>query len=134
MEFHFTVKQTAQLLEDHNLDQDGKVQKFIDSEVIRYNERYEPRRTGNLHKSAKTGTKIGSGRVEYASPYGRFQYYGKVMVGIYSRSAYAKRGETKVVIDKNLTYHGGGMRGSYWFERMKADHKQKILEGATKLM
>ena len=49
------------------------------------------------------------------------------MVGVKSRSAYARRGERKVVINKNLKYHSNKLRGAHPFERMKADKRDKIL-------
>lgn len=65
-------------------------------------------------------------------PYARFQAEGKVMVGVKSRSAYARRGERKVVISKDLKYHSDRLRGSHPFERMKADEGQSILNQTAK--
>lgn len=79
--------------------------------------------TGALEKSGPLSTDIGSGEVIWNTPYARYQYYGKVMVG----------SPPKTVTDTDLKYHGGGMRGKMWFERMKADHKNEIIEGAAKL-
>ena len=129
------LKPLEEIMKNHGINEGGQVQKYIDSEVIRLSGPYTPHRTGVLKKSAKTGTKIGSGKVEYASPYGRYQYYGKLMVSPETGSPWAKRYETKVLTDRNLTYHGGGLlAGSYWFERMKADHKDKILAGARRFL
>lgn len=108
-------------------------QKYIDSEVLRLNDSYLPFRNGELKRSGILGTQSGSGEVVYNSPYARFLYYGKVMVGIQSRSAWAKLGEQKVVTEKNLTYNGAPKRGALWFERMKANHKDEILSGAAEI-
>ena len=54
------------------------------------------------------------------------------MVGIKSRKAWAKLGERKVVINKNLKYHGGALRGAHPFERMKADKRDSILNQTAK--
>ena len=34
----------------------------------------------------------------------------------------------------NLTYHRAPKRGAFWFERMKADHMQGILQGLARLL
>lgn len=85
----------------------AKAQEFIDSECLRYMNPLTPRRTGYLIKSATLGTVIGSGVIEYLSPYARRQYY---------------------------EHKGGceGQRGKQWFERMKAQKKDVIREGAAK--
>lgn len=82
-------------------------QDFVDSECLRYMNPLIPRRTGVLIKSGTLGTVIGSGQIEYLAPYARRQYY-----------------ENKAE----------GQRGAMWFERMKASHKETILEGAKKIV
>ena len=90
-------------------------------------------RNGVLTRSATLGTKIGSGRIVYNSPYARYQYYGKLMVSSVTGSAYAKSGESKVLTDIDLKYdtsrHSQAQR--LWFEAMKADKKEQILRGAA---
>ena len=78
-------------------------QEYIDSEVLRRAEPYVPMKTGKLRRSGYEGTRIGSGTVQYTAPYARPRYY----------SGKARR----------------GLQGKFWFSRMKADHKQKILSG-----
>ena len=112
----------------------SEAQKVVDSEILRLCEPYIPLQTSMLVKSGILGTKIGSGLVQWIAPYARFQYYGKVMVGIESRSAYAMRGEKKEVINKNLVYHGGGVRGSFWFERAKEANKNSIIANAQRII
>lgn len=102
----------------------SNAQKFVDSEVLRLSDKYTPFQTGSLKKSGILGTDIGSGTVEWIAPYARYQYYGKVMVGR----------PPKKVTDKDLRYNGEPQRGSYWFERMKIDHKKEIIEGANRRM
>ena len=95
------------MLARRNLETNGEVQKFIDSEVIRLSEPYTPFDTGYLKNNApKIGTEIGSGEVVYNAPYARRQYYEN---------------------------RGNGQRGKMWFERMKADHKNDILRGALEV-
>lgn len=108
----------------------SEAQVFVDSEVLRLCEPYIPMKTSMLIKSGILGTVVGSGLVQWIAPYAKFQYYGKVMIGETSRSAYAMKGEKKVVTNKNLVYHGGGIRGSFWFRRMKEVHGDTIIRGA----
>lgn len=118
------------ILSRRGLEEKGKVQRYIDNEVIRLSEPYTPHLTGALKRSAKAGTDIGSGEVVWNSPYARFHYYGNVMISPSTGSTWAKKDEKKILTDRPLSYHGGG--GKLWFERMKADHRDKILEGAAK--
>ena len=85
----------------------ARVQKFVDSEVLRLSDPLTPKQTGNLINSGKTGTKIGSGEVRYTAPYAAHQYYSTSE----SRS-----------YDPN--------RGAHWFDRMKTAHMNESLEGA----
>lgn len=87
-------------------------QQFIDSECMRKMEPYTPFLSGVLARSATLHTKIGSGLIIQKTPYARRQYYNQ-----YS----------------NYSNNSTGLRGSKWFERMKAKHKKEILEGADKL-
>lgn len=96
------------------LETGQKVQKFIDSEVLRQSEPYVPRLTGALINSGPIQTTLGSGLVVYKTPYARRQYYEN-----------AGRGKEGTA--------GGGRRGKYWFERMKANHLEIILNGAAKI-
>lgn len=52
-----------------------KAQAFLDNEVIKDCTPYVPMRDGNLYRSA-IGSKIGSGKIVYNTPYARRLYYG----------------------------------------------------------
>ena len=130
---NFTLKPTKEILKKRGLEKGGKAQKLIDSEVLRRTSPYLPHAYGELERSGRRGTVIGSGLVVYNTPKGRFLNYGKVMVGEKSGSAWAHQNEKKVVTDKNLTYQGGGKRGAFPFNRMKADHKNDILRKAASI-
>lgn len=111
----------------------SKVQKFVDSECIRLMTPYTPMRNGILMKAAVHGTKIGSGRIYYHSPYARYQYYGKLMVSSVTGSPFARRGESKVLTNTDLKYNTfrHPLAQRLWFEAMKADKKEQILRGAA---
>lgn len=124
--FTFSIKPTKQLLAERGLENGGRVQKFIDSECIRRMEPYTPFLSGEMQKSATAGTVIGSGKIVYDSLYARYQYYGKLMV---SGGNIGKKVLTDVDLIRQKSKHS--MAGKLWFERMKADHKKKILEGCV---
>lgn len=108
------IKSTAQLLRERGINKGGKVQRFIDSEVIRCMDSFVPLRSGTLKKSAILGTVIGSGRVKYTAPYARRNYYENAGLG-------------------NEGTQRGGRRGRKWFERMKPIYLETILNGAVRL-
>ena len=91
----------------------GKTQMFIDEKVLKGMEPYTPLRTGMLIKSARLGTTIGSGLIQYLAPYARRQYY---------------RGR----LDGSSTT--GGLRGRFWFERYKIANKNNLLRFAKSFM
>ena len=91
-------------------DTGGIVQTFVDSEYIKDVEKYTPFKAGALIKSATISTVIGGGLVIWRTPYARYLYYGKVMVGK----------APKTVTGKDLVFHSGGLRGAKWHERWKA--------------
>lgn len=135
MNFSFDMKSVPQMLSERELQPYGKVQKFIDQECIRLMDPYTPRVNGELIKATTMGTRIGSGHIEQVAPQARYLYYGKLMVSSVTGSSYAKKGEGKVLTDKDLEYDTSKnpLAGSYWFERMKADRKEQILRGAQKM-
>lgn len=110
----FRTKAVRELIRSHGLDEGGAVQCYIDSSVLRYCDPYVPKDTGMLIRSGTIHTVIGSGCVKYKTPYARQNYYCN-----------AGRG-------RNGLQHGG-LRGRLWFERMKADKKEIILNGARKI-
>jgi hypothetical protein len=102
---------TETMLKDRCLEPSGKVQKIVDSEVLRRSDPYVPFQTGFLKKSGILGTKIGGGEVVYNAVYAHINYYLNAGKG--------KQGTAS-----------GGLRGKYWFERMKADHLDDIIKTA----
>ena len=121
MEFH--LDPIPKILERRELQDGGKVQRYIDSEVLRLSDPYIPFQSGQLKRSGTLATDIGSGEVNWSTPYARYQYYGKLMIG----------NAPKTLTNIDLQYHGGGKRKEKWFERMKIDHKKDIIAGAAKI-
>ena len=130
------------ILAKHDLEKGGAVQRYIDSEVIRQCEPYVPFDSGALTASASLNTRIGSGLVIYRTLYAHYQYYGEVygpnipvknkdgkIVGWVSKPD-SKKTPTGKKLQYNKEVHP--QAGSFWFERMLADHKDDILKGAKK--
>lgn len=97
------------------LDEQGRVQNFVTSEVLRLSEPFIPLREGNL---------IGSGHVEgtdvvWATPYARRLYY-------HPEYNFNEKGDSE---------NGGVGRGAYWVDRMLQNGGMlKIENGARKLV
>ena len=85
-------------------------QVFMDSEVLRLSEPFTPLLTSMLIKSGILGTDVGSGMVEWIAPYAKAQYY-RPRIGTQT----------------------GPLRGGFWFERMKAIHRNRIVAGARRI-
>lgn len=102
------TKSFAELSKQLGINEKGKVQEFIDMTVRNNLMAYVSFRTGTQQKSIKLSTILGSGRVIINVPYAEYQ-------------AYSKRIKKRV-----------GKRGTYPFERMKADKKDSILRQAVK--
>ena len=82
----------------------NKEQVFLDNKVIMFLQEYVSYKTGTQAKSIRLTSNPGSGKVHINVPYAEYQ-------------AYSKRIKKRV-----------GKRGTYPFERMKADKKDTILK------
>ena len=82
----------------------NKTQVFLDNKVIMHLQEYVSYKTGTQAKSIRLTSDPGSGLVHINVPYAEYQ-------------AYSKRIKKRV-----------GKRGTYPFERMKADKKDTILK------
>lgn len=129
------------LLRRFNLESGGLVQQAIDKAVIDWDMQYCPWDSGTLAKSPYSATKIGQGRVVYPGPYARYLYYGEVYgpnIPIFDDDSgepthfFSPPGQKKHPTGRSLQYRTdiNPLAGSYWFERMKADHAADILKEA----
>ena len=82
----------------------NKTQVFLDNKVIMHLQEYVSYKSGTQEKSIRLTSDAGSGLVHINVPYAEYQ-------------AYSKRIKKRV-----------GKRGTYPFERMKADKKDTILK------
>lgn len=106
--FNFTlhaqvnIDDYGDIIERRGLEDGGRVQQVLDSEILHHCEPYIPFDTGMLRDSGPLSTEIGSGIIVYDTPYARKQYYENS--------------------------GGEGLRGRLWFERAKADHLKDWVE------
>ena len=123
------------------LETGGRVQQVIDKSVIDFSLKYVPWDAGVLAKSAYGATRIGSGTVVYPGPYAHYQYYGEVYgpnIPVFEDDTgeptrfFSPPGVKKHPTGKKLQYTPdvNPLAGSFWFERMKADHLNDILQEA----
>ena len=123
------------VLQNHGLQEGGPVQKLVDNDTMRYMGDYMPRRqAGELEHMMVLSTVIGSGQIDTPGPYAHCLHEGILYVSPTTGSPWAKKNEIKVPTDRELTYAGAPMRGKKWFDRMKADHKDDILQAAQELI
>ena len=137
----FMPRNTADLLKQFNLEKGGLVQQTIDKTVIDYNLIYAPWETGNMATSAYGATQIGSGKVIYPGPYAHYQYYGEIYgpnIPVFEDDSGVP---TRFFSLPNQKKHPTGrplvhstdvnpLAGPFWFERMKADRLQDIIQEA----
>lgn len=140
----FITPQVNKLLEKFNLKSGGKVQQVIDKLIMDYDQDYCPWDTGLLANSPYSVTVVGSGEVIYPGPYAHYQYYGEVYgPNIWNEDQHIKNapspyfsppGQKKHPTGRELQYDTStnALAGPYWFERMKADHVDDIVEEAQK--
>lgn len=134
-----------EIINNHGLGDDNRVQSFIDSECIRLMDDYTPDLNSWLKRSIRVNTVIGSGELRQVAPYARYQYYGMLMVDPITGKGcfydprtgrkWSRPGVSKVMDPQGRTLNYNTMRsskaGSHWFERMKADYKDAIGRGAA---
>lgn len=129
------------ILENHGFANHGIVQKAIDNAVIRWCEDYTPADTFTLAKSPYAASDIGSGVIVYPGPYAHYMYMGEVYgpnipifdddSGIPTRY-FSRPGDKKNPTGRSLQYKTdrNALAGSFWVERMKADHIKDIITEA----
>lgn len=113
-----------------------KAQYYLDSEVMTAMLPYIPIRTGSLRQRtlAESQSVAGTGKVYAAvKPYGRFHYYGKVMVDEETGSPWAKRGHKKVVTERPLKWTNP-LTQPMWFEPVKAQNKDRWINGLKEII
>lgn len=99
-----------------------QAQRWLDNQVLTDCTPFVPFLNGDLRKSGIMGTKLGSGEVCWNSPYARYQYYGKLMIGP----------APKELTNIDLKYHTEGT-GPFWFEQAKSANKDSWINGVKRI-
>lgn len=125
MNIHLNLSTTAEILDRRGLNEKGRVQQNLTSEIYRHSDPYTPFLSGPL----KQNVDIGKDYIRYKSPYARFLWHGLLMVGERSHSPWARATEKKVLAapKKELDFNGAPRRGKQWCMRMWADKGREIL-------
>ena len=105
----------------------SKADNWLRQQIISDTDQYVPKQQGIM----AGGVHVEGDEIVYPGPYARFLYMGKVMVGTESRSAWAKKGEAKEVIDKDLTFQSPTAQAR-WFEVSKAQNEKAWRRGYEK--
>lgn len=116
----------------------ARAQYLLDSMVMDSMVPYMPMQTGTFINVTRGMSQAiaGSGKVVAAAPpMGRFLYEGKVMVGERTGSAFAEKGEMKIVIDKPLQYsrHAHPNVTDHWFDTAKTYHGETWIRKTKKV-
>lgn len=113
-----------------------RAQYWLDNQIMNDMTPLMPFRTGifiNLTKM-NTAATAGTGEITAAAPpYGRFLYYGKVMVDPLTGSPWARKGAKKVVTDRPLKF-GYPQAVPEWFEVAKQQHLSDWVNGVNDII
>lgn len=109
-----------------------KANAWLVEEIIKDTDQFVPARTGVLAMNVQRHGHT----IVYASPYARFQYYGKVMIDPATGSTFAPAGVRKVVTDRPLKYNKSMHKHaqSHWFEASRAVYGPHWEEGVRKIL
>lgn len=80
-----------------------------------------PQKNAKLKESALRWAKLLDDYIKWDTPYAHFQHTGKVMIGKDTHSPFARKDETKIYTNRNLTYRQGG---SHWVTKTFAQRAQ----------
>lgn len=117
------INSINKILKDHGLNQDGRAVKFLRDDADRLMNPYIPMDNGMLRRNK---TYPSNHEIKYISSYSKVQYYGKLML-TKNGSSWAKKGEKKVVTNRNLKYHTSGT-GPKWNELMMQRNKNTLIK------
>lgn len=116
----------------------SKAQWELDNMVMTSMIPFMPMQTGTFIQVTRGMSQsiAGSGKVVAAAPpMGRYLYEGARMVGERSRSAWAEKGERKVVAEGSLQYSKAAhpRAQAHWFDAAKKEYGKKWAEKAKRI-
>lgn len=109
-----------------------KANTWLVEEIIKDTDPFVPARTGVLAMNVQRHGHT----IVYASPYARFQYYGKVMIDPATGSTFAPKGVRKVLTDRDLKHSKAMHKHAqpHWFEASRAVNEEHWREGVRKIL
>lgn len=115
------------IMRRRGLGPSNEAQIFLANMVAKLCDPYVPFAPGaGVHLKSNPEIASDGSTVTYHGPYAAYQYYGEVMVGEDTGSAYAKSGEKKRGTGRAIKYQGAPNRGKRWNERMMAERGKEI--------
>lgn len=115
------INKTSQILKDHGLDESGRVIRYATTRADALMMPFIP--GGQL---AKLKAYPKANEIKYISPYAHYQYTGLLMLAE-NGSSWAKKGEKKHYVGKDLKYHTSGT-GPKWDKLMMQRRKNDLIK------
>lgn len=108
----------------------GRAESVLAQQVMKDTTPFVPARNNVLTND----TKVIGNLVVYPGPYARYLYSGKLMVDPETGSSWVRKGEHKVLTDRNLVFSKAvhPQAQSHWFEASKAQNLDKWIRIAKK--
>lgn len=118
---------TAKIMKRRGLGGDYRAQKYLASSVMRKSDPYVPMHQGILKNTAVVAND--GSNITYVQPYAHYQYYGEVMGPNWQDKGgkWHSGKAPKKYTGRDLSYHGGPMRGKQWEKRMLADKSTELV-------
>ena len=119
---YLEMHSVGQIMKDKGLDIGGDVQAFHTQNVLRRILKYMPYDSSMTIKITIAQTNVRRPFIITDTPYARFLYHGKLMVSDVTSSAWARKGETKHVVNIPLIYTKtkNPKAGPYWDRALSA--------------
>lgn len=126
MNIKINMNSVNKIVKDHELDENGRVTKFLRDEVYRLYEPYIPWDNGNLYKQV---TYPNNHSIKHTVPYAHYMYKGKKAIG-----ASRPKGIKRKISNIPLKYQGAPKRGGEWEKRMINDKGTELCKNIEKFI
>lgn len=129
------MNSTKRIINEHGLDENGRVTKYLRNTVDRFCDPYVPMDTG-IGKNTKTYPNNHS--IKYTQPYMHAMYKGNVFIspklgvsGVVIQAGanqrwWSPKGEIKKKTNRKYKYQGAPKRGAEWDKRMMNDRGKEV--------
>lgn len=136
VDYHCTFN-LKDCIETLGLNERGRVQQVVTSEVLRLSDSYIPFDEGTLKDSGHIEEDTD---VVWNTPYGGYMWNGIVYedpelhcAGFKTENGWRSRRDVeKVPTSRKLQYHGGKLRGDHWVDRMMMNGGREEIEKAAR--